>query len=59
MIDTNPNSATYNTVVATVGLLGKGGEGWQLSPDGTYVYAGSANPLSVISTATNTVDVLD
>jgi YVTN family beta-propeller protein len=58
VIDTNPASPTYNTVVATV-PVGNGPTGIAITPDGTLAYVANNAPdtssISVVATATNTV----
>jgi YVTN family beta-propeller protein/VCBS repeat-containing protein len=58
VIDTDPTSATYNTVTATIATT-PGHVPWQVavSPDGVHVYVTNeqADTMSVIDTATNTV----
>ncbi|WP_156432464.1 beta-propeller fold lactonase family protein [Mycobacterium sp. M26] len=56
VIDTNPDSPTFNTVVASITV---GGEpsGITVSPDGKHVYVAQryTNSVAVIDTATNTL----
>ncbi|QYL20729.1 Ig-like domain-containing protein [Mycolicibacterium diernhoferi] len=56
VIDTNPTSAAYNTVVATIPMT-YASAGVAFSPNGSraYVTSWSSNYMSVINTATNTV----
>ncbi len=57
VIDTDPNSATYNTVVSTI-TVGPNPEGVAVSPDGTRAYVTNrqgGNSVSVIDTASNRV----
>ena len=55
VIDTDPTSATYNTVIATVNTE-VGSYSATTSPDGSVVYVANASgSLSIIETATNKV----
>lgn len=63
VIDVNPLSGTYNTVVATVAAVGAAGEGRgiAITPNGSVVYVTTTGTLltngmvKVISTASNTI----
>jgi DNA-binding beta-propeller fold protein YncE len=61
VVDTNPSSPTYNTIVATVDLGSSSfvqPTGTAVTPNGALVYvavAGSSAAVDVIATATNTV----
>lgn len=56
VIDTNPASGTYNTVLATI-PVGDYPIGLALSPDGSRLYVGNAGSdnVSIINTGTRTV----
>jgi YVTN family beta-propeller protein len=56
VIDTDPTSPTYNTVLTTI-QVGAFPAGVAITPDGTraYVTNGGSNSVSVIDTASNTV----
>jgi hypothetical protein len=60
VVDTNPASANYNTLVATVDLgltISAQPTGIAVTPSGTFAYVGvaKASAVDVIATATNTV----
>jgi DNA-binding beta-propeller fold protein YncE len=66
VVDTNPSSSTYNTVVTTINLgpqISSDPAGIAVTPDGALVYLAGINPsnstppgfIDVIATASNTI----
>lgn len=55
VIDTDPQSTQFNTVIAELPLAVPGGGPLEITPDGSRLYIGSNDGLSVIDTASNSL----